>query len=66
MSVPGIVFVFNEVNICWTTKNPLRAIECTWINESKQAELHTDEPILHECAVFEVHIDIEKLKRYHV
>jgi hypothetical protein len=39
-------------------------IECTWVNDVRQREIHTVEQLLPESSAFEVELAIEKLKRH--
>jgi hypothetical protein len=41
-----------------------RATECTGVNDVRQTEIHTAEPLVPQHSSFEVDIATEKLKRY--
>jgi hypothetical protein len=40
----------------------ISAVQCTWISEVRQTEIHTAEPLVPEPCAFEFEISIEKLK----
>ena len=40
------------------------AIECTWVNNDNQTEVHTAEPLVPEPSVFEFELAIEELKHH--
>ena len=40
----------------------LSAVECTWVNDVRQMEIHTAEPLVPESSAFEVEMGTEKLK----
>jgi hypothetical protein len=39
------------------------AIECTWVTDVRQREIHTVEPLVPEPSAFEIELAIERLKR---
>jgi hypothetical protein len=40
------------------------AIECTWISDVRQTEIHAEEPLVPEPSAIEVELAIEKLKSH--
>jgi hypothetical protein len=42
----------------------LSAIECTWVHDVRQREIHTAEPTVPQPSAFEVEMAIEKIKRH--
>ena len=42
----------------------LLAIECTWVNDVRQTEIHKAEPLVPEPSAFEFEMAIEKLKTH--
>ena len=42
----------------------LPAIECTWVTDVRQRDIHTVEPLVPEPSAFKVELAIEKLKRH--
>ena len=42
----------------------LSAVQCTWVNDVRQGEIHTAETLVSESSTFEVGMAIGKLKRH--
>jgi len=42
----------------------LPTVECTWVNDVRQTEIHTTEPLVPQPSAFEVEMAIEKIKRH--
>ena len=42
----------------------LSAVQCTWVNDVRQREIHTAETLVSESSTFEVEMAIGKLKRH--